>query len=105
MKTERTGKNIFTYNTKLLEELKSGFKRTIIQNKYQSKISSERQNQYLHFLTDPSFQEVNRLFVLLFENEDARKVHTGYYLLKVEIKYCNVMIDRKNILIKQFKGI
>ena len=33
------------YNTKWLEQLKSGFKRTIDWNKYQSKISIERQNQ------------------------------------------------------------
>ena len=39
---------------KLLEQLKSGFKRTINWNNYQSKVST--QNQYLHYLTDPSFQ-------------------------------------------------
>ena len=37
-------------------------------------------NQYLDFLIDTSFQGVNRLFVLLFENHGDRKVHTGYYL-------------------------
>ena len=31
-------------NTKLLQQLKSGFKRTIDWNKYQSKVSVERQN-------------------------------------------------------------
>ena len=44
-------------NAKLLEQLKSGFKRTINWNKYQSKVSPERINQYLDFLTDPSFKE------------------------------------------------
>ena len=34
--------------------------------------------------------------VLLFENEGDRKVHTGYYLPKREIKNCNVVIDGKN---------
>ena len=53
-------------NAKLLEQLKSGFKRTINWNKYQSKISTEAQNQYLDFLINPSFQRVNRLFVLPF---------------------------------------
>ena len=33
---------------------------------------------------------------LSFENQEDRKVHTGYYLPKVEIKDCNVMIDGKN---------
>ena len=73
-------------NAKLLQQLKSGFKRTINWNKYQIKVSTEKQNQYLDFLIDPSFQGVNRLFVLSFENEGDRKVHTGFYLLKVEIK-------------------
>ena len=41
-------------NEKLLEQLKSGFKRTIDWNNYQSKVST--QNQYLHYLIDPSFQ-------------------------------------------------
>ena len=50
-------------NAKLLEQLKSGFKRTINWNKYQPKVSPERQNQYLFFLIDPSVQGVNGLFV------------------------------------------
>ena len=36
--------------------------------------------------------------LLLFENEGDRKVHTGYYLPKVGIKYYYVMIDGKNFL-------
>ena len=73
-------------NAKVLEQLKSGLKRTINWNKYQTKVSAEGQNQYLHFLIDPSFQRVNRLFVLLFENEGDTKVYIGYYLPKVEKK-------------------
>ena len=51
-------------NAKLLQQLKSGFKRTINWNKYPTKVPTERQNQYLDFFVDPSFQGVNRLFVL-----------------------------------------
>ena len=54
-------------NAKLLEQLKPGFQRTINWNKYQTKVSRERQNRYLDFLIDPSFQGVNKLFVLPFE--------------------------------------
>ena len=43
-------------------------------------MSTERQNQYLDSLIYPSFQGLNRLFVLLFENERDRIVQTGYYL-------------------------
>ena len=42
-------------NAKLLQQLKSGFKRTINWNKYQTKVSTERENQYLNFLIDPIF--------------------------------------------------
>ena len=49
-------------------------------------MSTERQNQYLGLLIDPSFQGVNTLFVLLFEKEGDRKVRTGYYFPKAEIK-------------------
>ena len=42
-------------NSKLLEQLKSGFKRPISWNKYQSKESIERQNQFLDYLIDPRF--------------------------------------------------
>ena len=69
----------------LSQELKSGFKRAINWNKYQSKVSSKGQNQYLDFLIDSVFQGVNRLFVLSFQNDDYRKVYIEYYLPKVKI--------------------
>ena len=58
-------------NVKLLKQIESGFKRAINLNKYQSKTTFQAQNQYLDFLIDPSFQTVNRLFVLLFKDEDG----------------------------------
>ena len=48
---------------------------------------------YLNHLVNPSFQGVNRLFVLFFENENDRTSCSNYYLPIVEIKYYNVMID------------
>ena len=60
-------------NTKLFERLKPGFKRTITWNKYQSKVSTGKQNHYLDLLVDPIFQGVNRLFVLSFEDEEQRE--------------------------------
>ena len=80
-------------NVKLLQQLKSGFKRKINWNKYQTNVSTERTNQYLNFLIGPGFQRVNRLFVLSFENEGDRKVQSGHYLSKVEIKRYSVMTD------------
>ena len=57
-------------NAKLLQELKSGFKRIISWNKYESELKTYVQNRYLNHLINPSFQGVNSLFVLSFENED-----------------------------------
>ena len=84
-------------NAKLLQQLKSGFKRTINWNKYESKIKTFAQNRYLNYLVNPSFQRVNRLFVLSFENKNHRTSHSTYYFPKVEIKDYNVMIDGKNV--------
>ena len=48
-------------------------------------------------LVDPSFQRVNRLFVLSVANEDGRTSHSEYYLPKVTTKDYNVIIDGENI--------
>ena len=60
-------------NAKLLQQLKSGFKRTIDWNKYQTKVLIERQNQYLGFLIEPRFHGVNRLSVLLLKIRGIEK--------------------------------
>ena len=91
-------------NTKLLKQLEFGFKRTINWNKYQTKLEQLPQNRYLSWLNDLSFQGVNRLFVLLFENSTDREVQTKYYILNVEIKYYNVIIDRRNFFDRPIKN-
>ena len=52
---------------KLLEQLKSGFKRTVKWNKYRSQMTVQSNNNNLNYLIDPTFTKVNRLFVLSFE--------------------------------------
>ena len=84
-------------NAKLLRQLKSGFKRTSNWNKYHSKVWTQVQNRYLHYLINSSFQGVNRLFLLSFEPEADRVWHTWYYLTTVEIKDYNVAIDGQNL--------
>ena len=71
------------------------------ETKYQSSIRRYTQNRYLNHLVDPSFQEVNRLFVLFFKNENDRTSHSTYYLSRVEIKDYNVMIDSKIFFLTQ----
>ena len=79
---------------KLLTNLKSGFKREIIWNKYRSQITTEAINNNLNILIDPTFTNVNRLFVLAYQNADDRQSFSQFYLLKVLVKDFNVIIDK-----------
>ena len=85
---------VVTLSTKddnnFLEQLKSGFKRTIKWNKYRSEMINQTKTNHLNHLIDPTFTKVNRLFVLSFENEEDRTSFSKYYVPKVEIKHFNV---------------
>ena len=78
-----------------LEKLKARFKRTIKWNKYRSKMTNQTKTNNLNYLINPTFNKVNRLFVLSFENEEDRTSFPKYYTPKVEIKDFNVLIDGK----------
>ena len=91
-------------NTKFLQQLKSGFKRVINWNKYLSKPELLAQNPNLNHLIEPSFQGVNRLFVLAFENDDNRTSDEQYYLPTVEIKDYNIMINGENFFDQLIKN-
>ena len=91
-------------NAKLLPELKSGFKRTISWNKYLAKPELLEQNANLNHLIEPSFQGVNRLFVLAIGNDTQRTSNKKYYLPNLEIKDYNVMIDGKNFFDQPVKN-
>ena len=79
---------------KLLTNLKSGFKREIIWNKYRSQMTTEAVNNNLNILIDPTFTNVNRLFVLAYQNADDRQSFYRFYLPKVMIKDYNAIIDK-----------
>ena len=83
-------------NAKLLQQLKSAFKRTINWKKYESHIKTLAQNRYLSHLINPRFEGVNRLFLLSFENENDRTSHPIRYLPNVEVKDYNILINGKN---------
>ena len=51
-------------DTKLLQQLKPGFKRTNKWSKYRSQMTIQPQNNNSNYLIDPTFTNVNRLFVL-----------------------------------------
>ena len=81
---------------KLLTNLKSGFTREIIWNKYRSQMTTEAINNNLNILIAPTstFTNVNRLFVLAYRTADDRQSFSQFYLPKVMVKDCNVIIDR-----------
>ena len=84
--------------------MKSGFKRVINWNKYLSKPELLARNPNLNHLVESSFQEVNRLFVLAYENDTQRTSAKGYYLPNVEIKDYNFMINGENFFDQPVKG-
>ena len=61
------------------------------------------QNPNLNHLIEPSFQGVNRCFVLAFENDDQRISTNCYYLPNVEIKDYNIMINGENFFDQPIK--
>ena len=86
-------------DTKLLEQLKTGFTRAIKWNKCRSQMTVKPKKNNLNYLNDPTFPSVNRLFVLPFTRtgmHDHRKVFSNYYVPDVEIKDFNVLIDGKS---------
>ena len=70
------------YQNELYKDLKTGIS-----------IDFKTATNNLNFLIDPTFNIVNRLFVLAFPNEEDRRSFSKYYTPTVEIKDCNVIID------------
>ena len=104
---------VFTLSTKdnvnLTKQLNEGFKRSVHWNEYKSKIETKAadNNNVMRFPLDASFQGVNRLFVLTFDNANLansndgpnsvqRDSHRKYFLPRVNITNYNVLIDSRN---------
>ena len=84
--------------TKLLEQLKLGLKRTTKWNKYRSQMTIQPKNRNLNYLIDPTFTNVNRFFVLSFprnNNADSRYSYSNYNVPKVGINDFKVLIYGK----------
>ena len=56
----------------------------------------------MNHLVETSFQGVNRLFVLAFENDTQRT--KGYYLPTAQLKDYNIMINGKNFFDQPIKN-
>ena len=94
-------------NIKLSENIKQGFKKAISWNKYRSEITTQPKNNNLDCLIDPTFRNINRLFVLSFKNgsnDPIRDSFDKYYIPWVEIKYFNALIDNESFFELQVKN-
>ena len=83
---------------KFLENIKQGLNRIIQWNKYKSEITTQPKNNNLDYLMDPTFWNIDRLFVLSFKNgndDPTRDSFDKYYMPLVEIKDFNAFIDNK----------
>ena len=58
-------------------------------------MTNQTKTNHLNHLINPTLTRINRLFVLLFENEEDRTSFSKYYVPKVEIKDFNVLINEK----------
>ena len=59
-------------------------------------MTNQTKNNNLNYLIDPTFNKINRLLVLSFENENDRTSFSKYYVPNVQIKKINVLIDEKS---------
>ena len=57
-------------------------------------MTTEAVNNNLNNLIDPTFTNVNRLFVLAYQNADYRQSFSQFYLPNVMVKDYNVIIDK-----------
>ena len=107
-------------NTKLVILLESGFNIPVYWNEYQTKIEKRNldNNNLARYPLDASFWGVRRLFVLVFNNTEngtkkvERNSHRKYFLPRVNITNCNVLIDGRNFydqpindIIKQYDEV
>ena len=91
-------------NVNFTKQLNEPFKRPVYWNEYKSKIETKEADYetLTRFPLDASFQAVNRLFVLAFNNTDGnanqveRNSHRKYFLSRVDITKYNVLIDGRN---------
>ena len=66
----------------------------MIWNRYRSQMTTEAVNNNLNLLIDPTFTNVNRMFVLAYQNADDRQSFSQFYLTKVLVKDFNVIINK-----------
>ena len=77
----------------LLEKLKSGFKKTIKWNKYRSQMTIQNNNNNLNYLIDPTFTNINRLFVLLFQEIRTLIIETLFQIIMYQTLKLKILMS------------
>ena len=88
-------------NKDFIEQQKKGFQKSIYWNEYKTKEINENAdvNVFKYINLDPSFQGVNRLFVMAYSRADGQPTRNGrrkYYLPRIVLNKYNVIIDGRN---------
>ena len=88
-------------NKDFIEQQNKGFQRSIYWNEYKTKEINENAdaNVFKYINLDPSFEDVNRLFVMAYNRENGQPTRNGqqkYYLPRTDLEKYNVIIDGRN---------
>ena len=88
-------------NKDFIEQQNKGFQRSIYWNEYKTKEINENAdaNVFKFINLDPSFQGVNRLFVMAYDRANGQPTTNGqqkYYLPIIDLEKYNVIIDGRN---------
>ena len=102
-------------NRNLSKLLSKGFERSVYWNKYKTKSDNKNRTNKFRYLLESDFVAVNRLFVVVYSNEDDasnRFKAKRYYLPKPIINNYKIIINGKNFYeqpidcdIKQYEEI
>ena len=88
-------------NKDFIDQQNKGFERSIYWNEIKTKEKNENAdaNVFNDITLDPSFQGVNRLFIMAYNRVDGQPTRDGqrkYYLRRIDLKKYNAIIDGRN---------
>ena len=93
-----------------IEQQNKGFQRSIYWNEYKTKEKTENPdaNAFKYISLGPSFQGVNRLFVMAYDAADNQPTRDGrrkYYLPRIDLKNIMLLLMDEIFMIIQSKAI
>ena len=96
-------------NKDFIEQKNKGFQRSVYWNEYKTKEINENAdaNVFKYINLDPSFQGVNRLFVMAYNRANGEPTRNGrrkYYLPRIDLEKYNVIFDGRNFYDKPIES-